>query len=587
MSYQVLARKWRPKKFEDVVGQSHITRSLQNAITRNKLGHAYLLAGTRGVGKTSVARIFSKALSCESPDDAGNPCSKCSSCSDIDASQSIAVQEMDGASHNSVMDVRDLVQSVSITPGMGKYKIYIIDEVHMLSTAAFNALLKTLEEPPEFVIFILATTEAHKLPGTVLSRCQRFDFRHVSLRDLELHVKHIAGVEGITFEDDRLITQICEQGKGSVRDTLSLFDQVLSFCSDGYIDEETLVVSFGLAKSSVIKDMVEGLIRGESSSVSTSYRSLIGENVEARNITISLLDYVYTIISKIDDKEYLQKNSVIDLELVKELSMAELFWIYETLSQDFKWALESLTPIKTVEIVLQKICLRHDVFSKKKIVIETQQIDKKKSEITDESLENIEIPADEAIVQEPVQKDAEENFNEHNHKPEEESVVEKIEVLEVVSEEVPTVIKASSELKTWESFLTYLREIAPASASNLEQGNTLGEMSYDKEHLFLELGYKQSGKIFYEYLCTAEVKNKILDHLKNYFEVSLEGITLTFTMLEKEQVHDFRSQAEQKDLIRQKALEARREQISSDKLILEAEKIFDSKIEKIILNDKF
>ena len=192
MAYQVLARKWRPKKFQDVIGQEHVTKSLQNAIAKDKIGHAYMMVGTRGVGKTSVARIFAKAIRCENLTSDINACGTCKACLDFDTETSMNVIEIDGASNNSVDNIRELISNVHYLPTSGRFKVYIIDEVHMLSTNAFNALLKTLEEPPAHVVFIFATTEAQKLLGTVLSRCQRFDFRNVSVARLVEHVKEIS-----------------------------------------------------------------------------------------------------------------------------------------------------------------------------------------------------------------------------------------------------------------------------------------------------------------------------------------------------------------------------------------------------------
>lgn len=237
MSYQVLARKWRPKNFEEVIGQSHITRSLQNAILKKKIGHAYMFVGTRGVGKTSVARIFAKAIRCENKLSSGNACNECRACLDFDTDTSMNVIEIDGASNNSVDNIRDLISNVHYLPTNGNFKVYIIDEVHMLSTSAFNALLKTLEEPPAHVVFIFATTEAQKLLGTVLSRCQRFDFRNVKIGELVQHINYISKAEGIQFENMQLVRELAILGNGSVRDCLSLLDQVLTFSENNIVKE--------------------------------------------------------------------------------------------------------------------------------------------------------------------------------------------------------------------------------------------------------------------------------------------------------------------------------------------------------------
>ncbi|MHC4816158.1 MAG: DNA polymerase III subunit gamma/tau, partial [Planctomycetota bacterium] len=203
MAYQVTARKWRPRRFEEVVGQEHITATLTNALRTGRLAQCYLFCGPRGVGKTTTARILAKALNCAAPDGA-NPCDECPSCSSIAAGTSMDVLEIDGASNNSVDDVRELREAVRYVPTQGSHKIYIIDEVHMLSTAAFNALLKTLEEPPERVVFVFATTEVQEVPETILSRCQRFNFRRIPTGEIAAHLSHIAQTEGIAADEEAL-----------------------------------------------------------------------------------------------------------------------------------------------------------------------------------------------------------------------------------------------------------------------------------------------------------------------------------------------------------------------------------------------
>src|SRR5512134_627739 len=230
MSYLVLARKWRPKTFDDLSGQEPITRILTNAVTQGKISHAYIFSGPRGVGKTSTARILAKALNCKEGPTA-NPCGVCDSCIGITEGSSVDVIEIDGASNNSVDDIRDLRERVKYAPSGSKYKVYIIDEVHMLSGSAFNALLKTLEEPPSHVIFVLATTEMKKIPATVLSRCQHMPFRRISAGEIKARLKHISDTEDIKISSPAL-GLVARAADGSMRDSLTILDQISSFSSD-------------------------------------------------------------------------------------------------------------------------------------------------------------------------------------------------------------------------------------------------------------------------------------------------------------------------------------------------------------------
>ncbi|MDZ7765112.1 MAG: DNA polymerase III subunit gamma/tau [Melioribacteraceae bacterium] len=228
MNFVVTARKWRPQIFEDVVGQEHITKTLKNAIVNNRIAHSFIFAGPRGVGKTTTARILAKSLNCLNPKD-GEPCNECDMCKSFQTSQSLDIIEIDGASNRRIDEIRTLRESVKYAPSKGKYKIYIIDEVHMLTNESFNALLKTLEEPPEHTIFVFATTDIHKVPLTIISRCQRFDFRRIELNAIKNQLAKIAASEKIKI-DDQSLTLIAKKADGALRDAQSLFDQVISFC---------------------------------------------------------------------------------------------------------------------------------------------------------------------------------------------------------------------------------------------------------------------------------------------------------------------------------------------------------------------
>ncbi|MBR6159074.1 MAG: DNA polymerase III subunit gamma/tau [Lachnospiraceae bacterium] len=257
MSYIALYRKWRPSDFDDIKGQDAIVTTLRNQVEANRIGHAYLFCGTRGTGKTSAAKVFAKAVNCEHPV-AGNPCGECRSCKSIAEGTALNVIEMDGASNNGVEHARQLKDSVVYTPADGKYKVYIIDEAHQVSNDAFNALLKTMEEPPSYVIFILATTEPHKVPVTILSRCQRYDFKRISKTTLEERLKEVAGAEGIEIED-RAVEYIATKAEGGMRDALSLFDQCAAFFLGKKITYEMALEVLGAVDTSVFSEFLRSL----------------------------------------------------------------------------------------------------------------------------------------------------------------------------------------------------------------------------------------------------------------------------------------------------------------------------------------
>ncbi|GMR04237.1 MAG: hypothetical protein BMS9Abin23_0128 [Thermodesulfobacteriota bacterium] len=259
-SYLVIARKWRPALFEEIIGQDHVTRTLKNALGSGRIAHAYLFSGPRGVGKTTAARILAKGLNC-AKGPAAVPCNECESCRGITTGSSVDVLEIDGASNTGVDNVRELRENVMYMPAGGKYKVYIIDEVHMLSTPAFNALLKTLEEPPPHVVFIFATTEVHKIPATILSRCQRFDFRRISLSAIQGHLEAILNDEGIVFDRDALYT-IAREADGSLRDAQSLLDQVLAF-GGGAVKSADVITALGLMDRSVLMALLRALVSGD------------------------------------------------------------------------------------------------------------------------------------------------------------------------------------------------------------------------------------------------------------------------------------------------------------------------------------
>ena len=288
MAYLVLARKWRPRTFDEVVGQGTVTRTLKNALASGRIGHAFLLSGARGVGKTTTARILAKALNCSRGDGpTPDPCGECASCTEIAAGSSLDVQEIDGATHNGVEQVRELRESARYNPARDRFKIWVIDEVHMLSTGAFNALLKTLEEPPPRVKFIFATTEYHKIPDTILSRCQQYDFRLIPARELVAHLRQVADGERIEVSDETL-GRLARAAEGSARDALSLFDQVLSFSGQTVRDEDVSAL-LGLVDRELLLAASRAAADGDSLAVLDLVERLSDYGADYRNFTRELI----------------------------------------------------------------------------------------------------------------------------------------------------------------------------------------------------------------------------------------------------------------------------------------------------------
>lgn len=287
MSYKALYRQWRPKNFDEMVGQQHITKVLKNQIQSDQTGHAYLFCGTRGTGKTSAAKIFAKGVNCLSTSDQ-RPCGQCENCKSIQDETFMDIIEMDAASNNGVDNIRELRESIKYSPAKGRYKVYIIDEVHMLSTGAFNALLKTLEEPPEYIKFILATTEVHKLPATILSRCQRFDFKRISEQDMANRMRYICENIQIEMEMSALML-IARNAEGSVRDALSILDQCIALGSQK-ISREDVIEVLGTADDEFMLQITDCIANGDASNAVLLINQIISEG---KDIQQFIKDWIY------------------------------------------------------------------------------------------------------------------------------------------------------------------------------------------------------------------------------------------------------------------------------------------------------
>ena len=290
MSYLAIARKYRPATFAEIVGQEHVTRTLQNALERQRIHHAYLFCGARGVGKTTAARALAKSLNCEQGPTA-TPCGTCTSCNAIAHGTAPDLIEIDGASNNGVDDIRELRDTVAYLPTLGKYKVYLVDEVHMLSRAAFNALLKTLEEPPAHVVFLFATTEPAKIPDTILSRVQRFDFKRIPVRAVVDRLREIATAEGTKISDGSL-RLIARAGEGSMRDAQSLLDKVISFGTSKEVADQEVSEILGLIDRRILHSALSGMVRGEPDKVLAAIDTVYGYGFELSQFSEELLEVV-------------------------------------------------------------------------------------------------------------------------------------------------------------------------------------------------------------------------------------------------------------------------------------------------------
>ena len=360
MSYTALYRKFRPAEFGDVKGQDHIITTLQNQIKANRIGHAYLFCGTRGTGKTTVAKIFAKAVNCEHPVD-GSPCGECEMCKSIAAGTSMNVIEIDAASNNGVDNIREIREEVTYRPTEGKYKVYIIDEVHMLSIGAFNALLKTLEEPPEYVIFILATTEVHKIPITILSRCQHYDFKRISIETITERMQELMDTEHVEAED-KALRYIAKAADGSMRDALSLLDQCIAFYLGQKVTYEHVLEVLGAVDTEVFSRLLRKILDRDVHSVIEIVDELVMQGRELSQLSADFTWYLRNLLlvrSSDDMEDVLDVSSENLARLKEEAQMIEddalirYIRVFSDLTSQLKYSTQKRVML---EVALIKLC---------------------------------------------------------------------------------------------------------------------------------------------------------------------------------------------------------------------------------------
>ena len=565
MTYQVLARKWRPSTFDQVLGQNHVIRSLKNSVSSRRLAQSYLLSGTRGIGKTTIARIMAKALRCENLTENNNPCNTCESCRDIDSGSSLDVIEVDGASNNSVENVRELTSTLQYAPTFGEKRVAIIDEVHMLSTSAFNALLKTLEEPPAHVTFIFATTEPNKIPKTVLSRVQQFDLRDIKNSDMKEQLDIISKEEGFTLEGGVEET-LCGLANGSMRDLLSIVEQLLLFSEDQRITELTVRESLGIIEKAKVKLLTSYVYQEKLNELVEELRDIFESNIDLEHLVFSICENFYDKL-----QNALSGNS------------SEEHFIFESFSKDSAYILNSISPELSFKALMIKLAKRSDYFKsggmRLKNTSGTQATDVKKEVL--ESSKKVASENEKTIVKE--QRSALEEQSIAESAPV--SIEENVELKSGISlKEESQGNESTIEEKTWESFSEWLMEKSPALSSTIEQGNFTTDLDVFFEKSSVILKFEEESSVFYEHIQETDGENKLKKFLSEFFQKDESEIKLNVELIKTNEDKSFKSIANIKEDEYQQTLLERENKLRDSELVKMAQEIFDTKLDKVIPN---
>ena len=544
MSYLVLARKWRPQRFADVIGQPHVVQTLTNAISGQRIAHAYLFSGARGVGKTSVARILAKALNCiagPSP----TPCNQCESCREITESTSLDVLEIDGASNRGINEIRELRENIRYLPARSPYKIYIIDEVHLLTPEAFNALLKTLEEPPSHVIFIFATTEPHRIPITIMSRCQLFDFRRIAGNDIVEHLRHIAQAEGIQISDVSL-RLLAREAEGSMRDGQSLLEQMIAFSGKSISNEDVLEV-LGVIDRQLLMDTAGAILSGDATRCLEIVERVYLHGHDLRRFCQELATHFRNLLVLKVSKEPLQLVDLTEAELAElreqaaEVSGATLQQFFHFLLKGEEEIRRSSNPKLVLEMTLLRLVQLPRVMDIDEIISQVHHLEQKIS--AGEQLSGPVFAGEPDVIDQVVSSD---------YSPTEEE--EKSE---------PAVIAEPSAGK-WEDLLERIRQEKPVLAANLERVS-VKRPQQDR----LELDF--NGNEFSYEMVKERTCFKLLDQLGR--EVFGEKMKISLNPGSHEGRHEQRGKTDRQRQRQQKALK--------HPLVVEALEIFGGEIVEV------
>jgi DNA polymerase-3 subunit gamma/tau len=572
--YVVLARKWRPAQFANIVGQSHIVRTLTNAIRLERIHQAYLFTGARGVGKTSIARIFAKVVRCshvQNENGTLKSCDECSNCREITAGNSVDVIEIDGASNNGVEAVREIRENAKYMPSSGSRKIYIIDEVHMLTTAAFNALLKTLEEPPSHIIFIFATTEPHKIPATILSRCQRFDYRRVNLSQIQTRLKEITEAEKIEAEAGALAL-ISRAAEGSMRDALSLLDQVIAFAGS-QISLDSVRESVGLIDGQVILGILTGIFKREPLQSLQLIEQAFEDGHDLRVLTRSLIEFLHgSLLAKIgspnsgalefSEEEWQELQSIAKLRSLEEIEL-----IFQVIHQGLEWVAKSPQPKIVLDVLAIKCASADALLYVESITPQDPPSSQFNTPSSTTSIpKRIEIPKKEGSPAHVIS-----TLNTPALRPLPKSVASPSAIIHTPNTTQLTPQRDHSK-RSWEGMIEFVRRTRPLLASILEHAcdTQLPDNNPDAPDRLLTLNFSSQNAYFREQLQSRNYQDQLMNLNREYFggpvrlqiEIKDQGESLIHR---KE-----REKKEQTDLIK--------ERIQNHPIILEAKSLFGGEL---------
>ncbi len=509
MSYLVLARKWRPQVFEDVVGQRPIIQTLQNAISQERVAHAFLFAGARGVGKTSTARILAKALNCETGPNI-NPCNQCTTCHEISSGSSMDVIEIDGASNRGIDEIRELRENVRYTPAKSRYKIYIIDEVHMLTREAFNALLKTLEEPPPHIIFVFATTEPHKIPATILSRCQRYDFKRIPLKEIIGSLKRIVEEEKVHI-GQRGLFSIAQESEGSLRDAQSLLDQVISYGGKD-IREEDIAEVLGLIDRKILYETIEAIANRNNERCMEVVENIYHYGYDLQHFCRELLQYFRNLILM---KVSQQPAGLIELpeeecEILKKqaerFQFDQLNHLFSLLLKGEEEIAQSAFPRIMLEMTLIRMATLRTVLPIDEILKKLENLGKAEYptvKVIHEKLENLE------KVEPPTE------MIEEMESPPLEGTMDPIDSQK---ENVEEEASQNGRTETWKGLVDFIRSKNPVLGSFIALGNLI-----DMNHEKIEIGFEKDS-FHYERMVEKENRSQLESICQEYFRRRIKVI---------------------------------------------------------------